>query len=119
MIYYCTKCWNEIDKGTIICPYCTADQTELEQEKFSVKLIRALNHPEPETIIRATEILAELKVKEAIPELLSKLENEKDPYIVKAIVEALIKLDKKLLYKIKEIIGQEPPVIIRNSLGNL
>ena len=116
MIYYCTNCWNEIDKGVIICHYCAADQTELEQEKFSEKLIRALNHPEPETPIRAAEIIARLKVKEAIPVLISKLQYEKDPFIIEAVVKALLKLDPTRINEIKNIIGTNPPVTVKKIL---
>lgn len=116
MVYFCTNCWNEIDKGETICSNCGANQAELEGQNFSEKLIRALNHPEPETPIRAAAILSRLKAKEAILVLLSKLKNENDPFIIKAVVDALLELDPKLINEIKKIIGTNPPVTIKKIL---
>ena len=117
MIFYCTNCWNEIQKDTQICPNCGANQKALGKESFTDKLINALNHPEPSTPIRAANILGNLKSKEAIPFLINKLEKEKDPFIIKALVDALLKIDasntKKLILK---LLAENPPVTVKREI---
>jgi predicted amidophosphoribosyltransferase len=115
MVYYCTNCWSQIGKTEKVCPRCKANQDKLKQENFSKKLIRALNHPEPETPIRAAGILASLKVKEAIPYLLLKLKSENDPFIVEALVNALLILDPETMNELKNIIGDNPPVTVKKN----
>jgi HEAT repeat protein len=120
MIFYCTNCWKEINKDILTCPYCGADQNELMNATFNDKLIKALNHPEPQTQIRAANILAHLKMKESVPHLLNKLENEKDPYIIKAIVLALIKIDlRRAKSSILKILGVNPPITVKHLIDEL
>lgn len=116
MTYYCMNCWSEIEKDTIICPNCGYDQQKLSNESFSNKLLKAINHPEPQTIIRAANILGELKIKEAIPSLLSKLETEKDPFIIKAVVESLLKIDNSLFHRIREVVSDKQQLFIKKIL---
>lgn len=120
MVYYCTNCWKEIKKDETICPYCGTDQSILDKAAFKDKLINALNHPEPETPIRAANILAQLKVKEAVPSLIKKLEKEKDPFIIESIVRALIEID--LLGTkphIMKICAGNPTVTIKHLIHDL
>lgn len=114
--YFCLNCWNEIDKDVTICPYCGADQKKLDKIEFNEKLIRAIYHPEPETPIRVANILAKLKLKSAIPDLFNRLVNEKDPYIIEAIVEALIEIDIDNKERIKNILSKQIPVTVKKIL---
>ncbi len=116
MIFYCTNCWSEIDKDAVLCKNCGANQIELEQTDYSEKLIRALKHPEPETRIRAAEIIAGLNLKKALPIMLSILKNEKDPFISSALVKSILKLDSSQLDTVKKILGSQPSVILRKIL---
>lgn len=116
MIFYCTNCWNEIDERTDICPVCNSNQLELEQTEYSEKLIRALKHPEPETRIRAAEIIASLNLKKALPILLSLLEDEKDIFICRALVKSILKLDSNQMEIVKKMLGPQPSVILRKVL---
>lgn len=92
MVYYCSNCWNEINKETDVCPYCGMNQSVLEQESFVKKLIRALKHPEPSTPVRAAEILGDLKAKEALPYLIDISKASDDPFIVKAALSSIKKI---------------------------
>ena len=120
MIFYCTNCWSEIQKDKFACPNCGANQHTLRKESFTDKLINALNHPEPSTPIRAANILGKLKSKEAIPFLINRLEKERDPFIIKAFVDALLNLDaantKKLILK---ILAENPPVTVKREIEEL
>jgi HEAT repeat protein len=117
MIYYCTNCWSEIDKSVLICPFCNANQNESGNENYITKLIRALDHPEPSTPIRVAGILAQLKEKKAIPYLVKRLKIEKDPYIIEAFVNALVKIDlDKAKLVINKILSDSPVVTIAKLL---
>ena len=117
MTFYCSNCWKEIDEGTMICPHCRANQEELDKESYVEKLIRSLNHPEPSTPVRVAAILAQLKAKEAVPTMLEKLKTEKDPFIIFALVDALINIDMNLTQEVQKILGNNPPSIIKNLKG--
>jgi len=106
--------------GIMLCPHCGANQNKLKNEKFIDKLIKALNHPEPETPIRAANILSQLNVKEAVPFLIKKLKREKDPFIIKAIVDALVNIDLSgTKSEIIKILSQSTPVTVKNLLKKL
>lgn len=117
MIYYCPNCWKEIGKEILICPNCGADQQEIEKESYVKKLIRSLNHPEPSTPVRVAGILAQLKAKDAVQPMLEKLKTEKDPFIIFALVDALLNIDMNLTQEVLEILGSNPPCIIKNLKG--
>lgn len=120
MVNYCSNCWKEITKEITICPNCGADQNKLEKEIYIDKLIRALDHPEPETPIRAANVLAQLNLKKAVPFLIKKLKREKDPFIIKAIVDALVKIDLSgTKSEIIKILSQNTPVTVKNLLKKL
>lgn len=116
MIYYCNNCWKEIKANDKTCPFCGSNQNNLEQESFLQKLIRALNHPEPGTPIRAANILGKLNAKEALPALLNRLEKEKDPFIVEAVIDAIIKIEPDKKSEVKKIIGENVPITIKKFL---
>jgi len=44
------------------------------------------------------------------------LQYEKDPFIIEAVVNALLKLDPKKINEIKNIIGANPPVTVKKIL---
>jgi len=111
--YFCRNCWNEIDKGKSVCPQCGAEQSELDEETFIAKLIRALNHPEPETPIRAAYILGKLEAKEAIPALIEVVHRNQDFYIVAAAIEALGEIgDRSIIKEIQELLTRKLPLPI-------
>lgn len=116
MTYYCVNCWHEIKKDVLTCPYCGFDLKQASENSFTDKLIKALNHPEPETPIRAANILGELKVKKALDPLLLRLQHEKDPFIIEAVVNAILKIDPDQLSEIKKIIGDNLPITVKKIL---
>jgi HEAT repeat protein len=117
--YFCRNCWKEIEKERSVCLHCGANQTALDEETFIAKLIRALNHPEPESAIRAAYILGSLKAVEAVPALLDTIRTSGDVFIVAAAVEALgnmenIGLDDVMNSLMKESI----PLPVRSAAKN-
>jgi len=63
----------------------------LARTSYVERLIRALDHPEPETPLPAA-ILGRRRQREAIPALIAKAEETSDPYLAAACVEALSRI---------------------------
>ena len=118
MIFYCTNCWEEIKEVDKICPNCGIEISKLEDESFIQKLIRALEHPEPETPIRAAYVIANRKAKESLPYLMNKIKSEKDPFILKAFIEAVLKIDPRLKSEIRNILGETVPITLKKLMKN-
>lgn len=93
MIYYCSNCWHEINLNLEICPFCGYSQSLLKQEPFEKKLIRALNHPEPKTVVRTIKILGELKSENSLPKLFEIIKTQNDPFIVAEAIKSILEID--------------------------
>lgn len=93
MTFYCMNCWVEIEEDCEKCPSCGADQKELLKEDFDAKLIRALSHPEPETILRAIEIIGHRKLDKAAPMLKKIILENRDPFRTAQALKAVSELD--------------------------
>jgi HEAT repeat protein len=72
-----------------VCPACGAELRPFSEESFEEKLIRALNHPEPSTPIRAATILGRRRSTAAVEPLIALGLSTSDPYIQEAVAMAL------------------------------
>ena len=109
--YFCRNCWSEIEERQSVCLQCGDEQSRLDDETFIAKLIRALDHPEPETPIRAAYVLGKLRVVDAIPTLLDVIHRKHDFYIVAAAIEALGEIgDRTVLQEIEELLINKSPL---------
>jgi HEAT repeat protein len=115
VVFYCTNCWIEISPHVEKCPKCGAVQSDLNNEAFDKKLLRALNHPEPETVIRAATILGERRVGEAIPVLESFVTRGTDPFIRTAAIVALGKFNDPNARKFLHDISTKSMTIIERT----
>lgn len=90
MVYYCPFCWAEFTENKAHCPRCGAALHDVaDQDEYTVKLMRALKHPEPTTVVRAAALLGTLRERRAVQPLLTLLASASDPYILESAVEAL------------------------------
>ncbi len=90
MVFYCPFCWAEFTENTAHCPRCGAALHDVaDQDEYTVKLMRALKHPEPTTVVRAAALLGTLRERRAVQPLLTLLASASDPYILESAVEAL------------------------------
>ena len=60
MIFYCPNCWTSVKEDEKVCPACNADIELLDRRSYFEKLVKALNHSERTTRIRAAYILGTL-----------------------------------------------------------
>lgn len=89
-IFYCVQCWREMPLGAAICSACGADVERVSSERSYVqKLMAALDHPEPQTPVRAAWLLGQLRAVEAVPALVRVVQESPDSYLVEAAVQAL------------------------------
>lgn len=59
--FYCPVCWEELAEDLPQCPRCGAAIHDTWNSKsYLEKLILALNHPEPSTVLRAVWLLGQL-----------------------------------------------------------
>jgi HEAT repeat protein len=64
----------------------------LLDQPYIEKLIRALDHPEPQTPVRCAWILGQLQARAAVATLVRLVRESSDPYLLEAAVEALGKI---------------------------
>jgi len=92
--FYCPVCWKELADDLPQCPHCSAEIHEIWRSKsYLEKLILALNHPEPSTVMRAVWLLGQLKDRRAIEPLERLLETTRDIFVTRAVRVALSALE--------------------------
>ena len=82
-----------MDEASTRCPSCgCAIEAYLAGQSYTERLLAALNHPEPETPVRAAYILGMRGDQVAVPFLLTKAEETSDMYLALACLEALSRI---------------------------
>ena len=95
--FFCFSCWGEVNSQDTICPWCGNDLTAADDMSYDEKLIKALNHFEPETAIRAAQILAMKKVREGADAIADAFANraDLDPIMAHAFLKAIAEIEGK------------------------
>ncbi len=118
----CPRCQWENQPEDRACRRCGAELLP-DGADYASKLISALEHPEPETPIRAAWILGELRERRAVDPLMRVLEKGTDPYILAAAAEALGKIgdDRATDVLAKSLASSFLPVRVKavEALGRL
>jgi len=118
MTFYCPICWSEVSKDDRTCKSCGADLASADARPMLEKLCSALNHPEPETAVRAAWILGERREKRAVPQLIRVVETTSDGFLAEAAAEALGKIaDPRALECLNEA-AEHGPVRVRIASRN-
>ncbi len=89
MTFYCPECWKEINEVEETCPFCNADILKYEGMDYEKKLINALRHTEPETVLRAVYIIGRLKSEKAVKPLITLFEKTDSTFLKIAILNTL------------------------------
>jgi len=92
--FYCPVCWKELADDLPQCPHCGVQIHDIWRSKsYLEKLILALNHPEPSTVMRAVWLLGQLRDRRAVEPLERLLETTRDIFVTRAIRVALSELE--------------------------
>ena len=88
---FCTDCWSEVRVDDVVCPSCGSDVTLFNDLSYEEKLIKALMHFEPQTAIRAAEILAMRKSEAGAQAIADAFANRSDldPIMACAFINAI------------------------------
>jgi len=91
--FFCPSCWAEVPEEEDLCRVCGCRiSAYLEGKSYSERLIKALEHPEPTTPVRAAYILGMRKEPQAVPALAWKANATSDVFLALACVEALARI---------------------------
>jgi len=119
MTFYCPICWSEVSKDDRTCKSCGADLASADARPMLEKLCSALNHPEPETAVRAAWILGERREKRSVPQLIRVVETTSDGFLAEAAAEALGKIaDPRALECLNKAVAEDGPVRVRIASWN-
>lgn len=111
--YFCPACWARVPAAEVTCPACGADLAGLDRDSFDRKLVRALDHPEPGTALRAARILGERRTAGAVPALIARAERGADPYLRAEIALALRRIGGPDAAAALARLARDPSVIVR------
>ena len=75
---FCTDCWHAVHAEDSVCPNCGSDLALFNDLTYDEKLIKALTHFEPQTAIRAAEILGMRKSKPGAAAIADAFANRRD-----------------------------------------
>jgi len=117
MRFYCPKCWWDFGEDFQRCPQCGLNIGEYSNAKDWVeKLIDALEHPEPETVIRVVGILGTLQNERAVAPLIRLVQKTKDVYIARAAIGALSRFDTPESRRfLKDAAATHPALMVRKA----
>jgi HEAT repeat protein len=95
--FYCPLCWEELDEDRPQCPHCSAYIHKFWKSKnYLEKLIIALDHPEPSTVMRVMWLLGQLGDRRAVEPLKRLLDKTQDIYMRRAAIQTLDKLEDSI-----------------------
>ncbi|RTZ92625.1 MAG: HEAT repeat domain-containing protein [Deltaproteobacteria bacterium] len=118
--FFCPNCWKEIPGSTEICPHCGIDITRFwTSMNYEQKLIHALGHPEPTTVMRAAWLLGERGLEEAVPALVELTEKTDDIYIILEAVRALGKINTPASRKALRSLSDHSAAMIRREVKEI
>ena len=118
MTFFCPNCWKEIASDQQTCSQCGANVSSWDKQAFTVKLVQALSHPEPETRMRAVYLLGETRTVAAFGVLAQLYRNVIDPFLQAEIVKAVDKIggDSAVNFLIQAL--RHPSFIVRQEAAN-
>lgn len=94
MTYYCPGCWKDFwNENFEICPECGYNMMAHNEKDYVDKLLNALNHPSGDVRHWIIMVLVLRKEKKAVSYLENLKQRSKDPSLVRAAQEAIIKIN--------------------------
>jgi HEAT repeat protein len=120
MMWVCPICWEIFSVRETHCPKCGSDLAAADQRSFTEKLERALDHPEPQTAMRAADILARrFDSGNTISILAGALKRRwREPYVAAAIVRAVGRLGGRVAHDVLVDALNHESVIVRAAAAD-
>jgi HEAT repeat protein len=115
MIHLCPRCGAIRTPRDASCPDCGFDLAAFDRAPFDEKLLMALFHPESQTALRAAVLLGRRQPPEAAVALERRYRESDDPYLQRAIVEALVCIGGEPAARIVRAASRHPSVIVRQA----
>ena len=117
MRYFCPRCWSDFPADVASCPRCRLDIPAFWSGRdYTEKLIAVLDHPEPETPIRAAWVLGRMGDRRAVAGLIRLLETTQDVYAAREAVEALARIGTPLaLQAVRDAADAHPAEMVREA----
>lgn len=118
--FFCPSCWAEIREDEDPCPHCGSQVAErLAHASYTERLIASLDHPEPETPLRAATILGMRRDRAAVPHLIRKAESTPDVYLAIGCLEALARIGGRMAREGVRARCQDPRVLVSRRAQEL
>lgn len=115
--FFCPSCWSEVAEGTRLCPRCGVDVDAFWKEGDYVEhLILALQHPEPQTPMRAAWILGKLREQRAVAPLARLARHTRDVYLARAAAEALARIGGTSALDHLRSLARHPARMVREAV---
>lgn len=119
-MFFCPSCWETLEEDQDPCLHCGCKVSDyLQAKSYTQRLIEALNHPEPETPVRAAYILGVRRDREAMPFLVAKAESTKDVYLAMTCLDALARIGGQDAVKGISRFCTDPRVMVSRRANDL
>ena len=116
MQFFCPNCWSDFAEDLAICPRCGVDiHAFWDSKNIAEKLILALDHPEPETPIRAAWILGERRETRGVEALIALVGKTRDAYVATAAVNALGEIGTARAREFLKTLAHHPARMVRGA----
>jgi HEAT repeat protein len=115
---YCPNCWIETGPDDRTCPGCGFRMAAFDALGYEGKLLLALKHPIRENRMLAMEILGEIRSRTAVPVFATIVEDEEDPYVLRAIAEALARIGDDGSRVLLARLNRHPSVIVQQAASD-
>jgi hypothetical protein len=118
-IHFCPNCWVETRPAAPVCSCCGFRLAAFDALGYEGKLLLSLKHPVPENRMLAIQLLGELKSRPATLVFATIINEEVDPYALRAIVHALARIGGEESWTILGRLRSHPSVIVRNAIEDV
>lgn len=117
LTWFCPRCWLEVEADATICPRCGYDLQAYEQLPFEDKLILALGSPIEDSRIVATQLLARLRSRAAVPAFARLIETESSVYVLCEVARALAVIDHPQARALLARLSAHESILVQHCAG--
>lgn len=112
LTFFCPQCWNEIDEDAKQCPHCSFDLSQLNTLSYDERLVLSLRHSVAEYRVTAARILGQRGAVTALPAFKTIVETERDYYLLKEILYALLNINDPLSAELMQQAAEHPSRLV-------